>query len=218
VVTATNDDSGNFVNCTAYDVQGDDQLILSYFPDKGWTFGLYRPAWTLDTNQTYYLWYNVDAPADAKDVVKRPVEAAEPTRIFFEVSDVEDIIDRIENGKTLNLQVRAITGPAETFSYTIDQAHEAFEAARKCVDDHVAQTTSEAPATDDQSAASDSSAGAQDTDASGESADSGSGHRPARNDGDDRSRKRPAAASDARLEGARGPASPRLGRRGVRAG
>ena len=172
VVTATNDDSGNFVNCTAYDVQGDDQLILSYFPDKGWTFGLYRAAWKLDTNQTYYLWYNVDAPADAKDVVKRPVEAAEPTRIFFEVSDVEDIIDRIENGKTLNLQVRAVTGPAETFSYAIDQAHEAFEATRKCVDDHAASTTtSEAPATEDQSTTATLPPREQDTDSSGESAD-----------------------------------------------
>jgi len=174
VVTATNDGSGNFVNCTAYDVQGEDQLILSHFPDAGWTFGLYRAAWKLDTNQTYYLWYNVDAPADAKDVVKRPVEAAEPTRIFFEVSDVEDIIDRIENGKTLNLQIRSVTGPAETFSYAIDQAHEAFEATRKCVDEHAAQATSEAPATDAQSTASDTSTNEQDADATDESASSGS--------------------------------------------
>lgn len=174
VVTATNDGNGNFVNCTAYDVQGDDQLILSYFPDKAWTFGLYRAAWKLDTNQTYYLWYNVDAPADGKDVIKRPVEAAEPTRIFFEVSDVEDIIDRIENGKMLNLKVRAIAGSEETFSYSIEQAHEAFEAARKCVDNHAVQTSTEQPATDDRSAASDSSTEAQDTNASDE-ANSGSG-------------------------------------------
>lgn len=173
VVTATDDGNGNFVNCTAYDVQGDDQLILSYFPDKAWTFGLYRAAWKLDTNQTYYLWYNIDAPADGKDVIKRPVEAAEPTRIFFEVSDVEDIIDRIENGKMLNLKVRAIAGSEENFSYSIEQAHEAFEATRKCVDDHATQTTSEQPATNDQSTASDSSTKEQDTDAS-DAANSGS--------------------------------------------
>jgi len=146
VVTATDDGNGAFVNCTAYDVQGDDQLILSYFPDKVWTFGLYRAAWKLDTNQTYYLWYNVDAPADAPGVTKRPVEAAEPTRIYFEVSDVEDIIDKIENGKTLNIRFRGVTGSAGTYSYSLDQAHAAFEATRKCVADHAGTAeTAEAP-------------------------------------------------------------------------
>ena len=113
VVAATNDGAGSFVNCTAYGMHGDDQLILSYFPDDAWTFGLYRAAWNLDTNQTYYLWYNVDGPADAEGVIKRPVEAAEPTRIFFEVSDLEDIIERMESGRTLNLQFRGLTGDAE---------------------------------------------------------------------------------------------------------
>ena len=66
------------------------------------------------------------------------MEAQEPTRIFFEVSDLEDIIDRIENGKTLNVQVRAVAGAAENYSYPLDQAREAFEATRQCVNDHAA--------------------------------------------------------------------------------
>jgi hypothetical protein len=119
-------------------VHGDDQLILSLYPDGVWAFGLYRSAWNLDTNQTYYLWYNVDGPADATGVTKRPVEAAEPTRIFFEVSDLEDIIERMESGSTLNLQVRGLTGDPENFSYPLDQAPAAFEATRKCVADHSA--------------------------------------------------------------------------------
>jgi hypothetical protein len=127
-------------------VQGDDQIILSYFPDKVWTFGLYRAGWKLDTNQTYYLWYNVDGPADAQGVTKRPVDAAEPTRIFFEVSDVEDIIDKIENGSTLNIQFRGVTGPAENYSYSLDQARAAFEATRKCVSDRSGGTEAAAPA------------------------------------------------------------------------
>ena len=136
------------MNCTAYDVQGDDQLILSHFPDAVWTFGLYRSAWKLDTNQTYYLWYNVDGPADAPGVTKRPVEAQEPTRIFFEISDVEDIVARIENGKVLNVEVRGVTGPVESYSYPLDHAHEAFEATRKCVSDHAAASSSAASAGD----------------------------------------------------------------------
>lgn len=133
VVAATDDGAGTFVNCTAYGMYGDDQLILSLFPDGIWTFGLYRAAWTLDTNQTYYLWYNVDAPADAANVTKRPVEAAEKTRIFFEVSDLEDLMERIENGNTLNLQFRGLTGTAENYSYPLDRVTEAFAAVRDCI-------------------------------------------------------------------------------------
>jgi hypothetical protein len=141
VVSPTEDSSGNFVNCTAYGMHGDDQLILSYFSDGVWTFGLYRAAWNLDTNQTHYLWYNVDAPADAQGVIKRPVDASEPTRVFFEISDLEDIIERMETGQTLNIQVRALTGDPENFSYPLDQTREAFAAARQCVADHASSET-----------------------------------------------------------------------------
>jgi hypothetical protein len=136
VVTAANNGDGSFSNCTAFGVHGDDQLILSLYPDGVWGFGLYRAAWNLDVNQTYYLWYNVDGPADAAGVTKRPVEAAEPTRIYFEVSDLEDIIERIESGSTLNIQFRGLTGDPENYSYPLDQAPAAFEATRKCVTDH----------------------------------------------------------------------------------
>lgn len=142
VVTAANNGDGSFANCTAFGVHGDDQLILSLYPDGVWGFGLYRAAWNLDTNQTYYLWYNVDGPADATGVTKRPVEAAEPTRIYFEVSDLEDIIERIESGSTLNLQFRGLTRDPENFSYPLDQAPAAFEATRKCVADHAAASVS----------------------------------------------------------------------------
>ncbi len=148
VVSATADSDGGFYNCTAYDLQGDDQIIMSDFPDGVWTFGLYRAAWNLDTNQTYYLWYNVDAPADAPDVVKRPVEAPEKTRIFFEVSDVEDIVERMENGSVLNVAFRGFSGPAENYSYPLDQAHAAFEAIRQCVTDHASPPVEASTATD----------------------------------------------------------------------
>jgi hypothetical protein len=146
-VAATEDEKKSFVNCTAYDVQGDDQLILSYFSDNIWTFGLYRTAWKLDTSQSYDLWYNVDGPADAQGATKHPVDAAEPTRIFFELND-NNLIDRIENGGTLNVQLRGVTGPAESYSYSLDQAHAAFDATRKCVADH-SSGGSEAAATAD---------------------------------------------------------------------
>lgn len=152
VVTATDDGSGNFVNCTAFGVYGDDQLILSYRSDDAWEFGLYRAAWALDTNQTYYLWYNVDAPADGNGVIKRPVEAAEPTRIFFEVSAEEDLIERMENGRELNVQLRGISMEPESYTYALDQAKEAFAATRECTRRNIeiaqqAETEAE-PATD----------------------------------------------------------------------
>ncbi len=148
IVSATADSDGNFYNCTAYDVQGDDQIIMSDFPDGVWTFGFYRAAWKLDTNQTYYLWYNVDGPADAPDVVKRPVEAAETTRVYFEISDMEDIVERMENGRVLNVQFRGFSGPAENYSYPLDQVHAAFEATRQCVKDHASPPAEASTATD----------------------------------------------------------------------
>ena len=138
VVTATHDGAGDFVNCTAYGVHGDDQLILSYFPDDVWTFGLYRTAWNLKANESYSLSYNVDGPADAQSAIKVAVEATEPTRIFFEMNQLEDLIQRIENGKILNLQLHAPSGTPESYSYPLDQADDAFEATRKCVRDHAA--------------------------------------------------------------------------------
>lgn len=140
MVSATEDGTGKFVNCTAYGSHGDDQLILSYFSDGIWTFGLYRAGWNLDTNQTYYLWYNVDSPADAAGVTKRPVEAVTATRIFFEVSELEDIIEKMEAGATLNIQFRGLTGDAENFGYPLDQTKEAFNATRECVAGHSSET------------------------------------------------------------------------------
>lgn len=148
-VQETQDADGKFVNCTAYGVHGDDQLILSYFSDGVWTFGLYRAAWKLDANQTYYIWYNIDAPANAADVVKRPVQVAEVTRIFFEISDVEDIVERMEGGSVLNVRLKGITGPEENFSYPLDRTKEAFDAARACTAEHAPPAASKdaAPAT-----------------------------------------------------------------------
>jgi hypothetical protein len=146
-VTATDDGAGNFMNCTAYGVSGDDQLILSYFVDEVWTVGVYRGAWNLNTNETYYLWYNVDGAAEGGGVIKRPVEAQEATRVFFEVSELEDIIARIEAGSQMNLQLRGFSMEPENLSFPLDQAPAAFAAARQCVADHsggVAATTEEA--------------------------------------------------------------------------
>jgi hypothetical protein len=140
VVTAAGDPNNNFVNCTAYGVHGDDQIILSYFPDGVWTFGLYRGGWKLSTEETYYLWYNIDAPADGAGVIKRPVEAVEPTRIFFEVSEMEEIIERMADGSQLNLQLRGLSMQPESYSYSLDQAAEAFEATRACVQNNVGST------------------------------------------------------------------------------
>jgi hypothetical protein len=114
-------------------LHGDDQLIMSHRPDGVWEFGLYRAAWALDVNQTYYLWYNIDAPADGAGVIKRPVEAVEPTRIFFEVSAEEDIIARMEGGRTLNLQLRGVATEPQSFSYGLDQIGPAFAATRECI-------------------------------------------------------------------------------------
>jgi hypothetical protein len=132
VVTATEDSAGRFSNCTAFGIHGEDQLILSFRPDEIWDFGLYRAAWTLDTNQTYYLSYAVDAPADDPSAIKRPVEAVEPTRILFEISSDEDIIERMEGGRTLNVQLRGIGLQPQSFSYPLDRAAEALPAARAC--------------------------------------------------------------------------------------
>lgn len=137
IVTATDDGAGTFVNCTAFGVFGDDQLIISYRPDEVWEFGVYRAAWKLDTNQTYYLWYNVDAPADGAGVIKRPVEAAEATRVYFEVSGEEDVISRMESGREINLQLRGVSMQPESLSYPLDQAAEALAAARACTQRNV---------------------------------------------------------------------------------
>jgi hypothetical protein len=136
VVAATNDSAGSFVNCTAFGMQGDDQLILSYFPDGIWTFGLYRAAWNLDTSQNYNFSYNVDAEANVEGVTARTVQVSEPTRIFFEVSRTDNIINRIEAGRTLYIRLGGPSGLVETYSYPLDQAHAAFTAARKCAAEH----------------------------------------------------------------------------------
>jgi len=131
VVTTTDLGAGASVTCTAFGVYGDDQLILSYRPDT-WDFGLHRGAWRLDTNQTYYLHYNVDEPVEGAGVIKRPVEAVEPTRILFEVSGEEDLVARMEGGRRINLQLRGVALEPQTFSYPLDQAAEAFAATRDC--------------------------------------------------------------------------------------
>ncbi len=140
VVTAAADAAGTFANCTAYGIFGDDQLILAYLPDDSWGFGLYREQWNLDTNATYYLWYNVDAPADGAGVIKRPVQVLEPKHIYFDVSESEDIIDRMEHGSTLNVELHSLTGAVESYSYALDQASEAFAAARTCVSNQGIET------------------------------------------------------------------------------
>ncbi|HWT30374.1 MAG TPA: hypothetical protein VN240_05025, partial [Propylenella sp.] len=143
VVTATSDSAGKFVNCTAFGVHDDDQLIISHYAGDRWEFGLYRASWALDTNQTYYLWYNVDAAVDGPGVIKRPVEAVEPTRIFFEVSELDDIVSRMEGGSTLNVQLRGFNMEPESYSYPLDRAPEAFAAARACTEQHLQQAASE---------------------------------------------------------------------------
>ncbi len=152
VVTATSASNGDFVNCTAFGVYGSDQLILSLFPDGVWTFGLYRTTWQLNTNESYFLWYNVDAPADGAGVIKRPVEAAEPKRIFFEVSELEDIIARMGAGSQLNIQVRGLSSPPESYSFALSEAGNAFEATRQCVANRPAPNApqAQAPATQPQ--------------------------------------------------------------------
>lgn len=131
VVTTTDHGDGAMVTCTAFGVHGDDQIILSYRSDT-WEFGLHRGAWRLDINQTYYLHYNIDAPVDGHGVIKRPVEAIEPTRILFEVSGEEDIIARMENGRRIHLQLRGVALAPQDFSYPLDQAADAFAATRDC--------------------------------------------------------------------------------------
>lgn len=131
VVTTTDHGDGAMVTCTAFGVHGDDQIILSYRSDT-WEFGLHRGAWRLDINQTYYLHYNIDAPVDGPGVIKRPVEAIEPTRILFEVSGEEDIIARMENGRRIHLQLRGVALVPQDFSYPLDQAADAFAATRDC--------------------------------------------------------------------------------------
>ena len=90
------------------------------------------------TNESYSLSYNVDGPADAQSATKVAVDAPEPTRIFFEMNKIEDLIQRMESGKVLNLQLSGPPGAPESYSYPLDQAREAFEATRKCVRDHPA--------------------------------------------------------------------------------
>jgi biotin carboxyl carrier protein len=147
VVTATDDGAGNFVNCTAFGMHGDDQLIISHYPGDKWEFGLYRGGWALDTNQSYFLWYNIDAPADGPGVIKRPVEAVEPTRIFFEVSSLEDIVARMEGGSTLNVQLRGFSIEPESYSYPLDRAAEAFAATRECTLQHTEAATADSGGT-----------------------------------------------------------------------
>lgn len=136
VVAPTSDSAGAFVNCTAYGMHGDDQLILSYFADGIWTFGLYRAAWNLDTSQKYNFSYNVDAEANVEGVTARPVQVPEPTRIFFEVGRTDNIMNRIEAGKTLYVRLGGPSGLVETYNYPLDEAHAAFTAARKCASEH----------------------------------------------------------------------------------
>lgn len=131
VVTRTDNGDGGPAACTAFGVHGDDQLILSYRPDV-WEFGLHRGSWSLDPNQTYYLWYHVDAPLDGPGVVKRPVEAVEPRRILFEVSAAEDIIARMEGGRFLHVELHGFQTAPQAFAYPLDRAAEAFAAVREC--------------------------------------------------------------------------------------
>ena len=133
VVTATDDGAGRFVNCTAFGLFGDDQIILSRRPDGAWEFGLYRAAWALDTNQTYFLWYNVGAPADGAGVIKRPVEAVEPTRIFFELSVNEDLLSRMRADAELNLQLHGFSREPESLSYPLTQTAAALDATQACL-------------------------------------------------------------------------------------
>jgi hypothetical protein len=132
VVTATDDGAGNFVNCTAFGIYGEEQLILSYMPQGSWEFGLWRPDWGLDTGGSYFLWYNVDAPVDGPGVMKRPVEAIEPERILFEVSSLETLIERASQGDQLNLQLRGLDVEPQSLSYSLDRAGEALQAAQEC--------------------------------------------------------------------------------------
>lgn len=149
VVTAVDDGAGNFLNCSAFGLYGEDeQLILSYTPQGKWEFGLYRADWSLPTDGSYFLWYNVDKSVDEPGVMKRPVEAAEPTRIFFEVSSLETIIERAATGQQLNLQLRGVGMEPQSFSYSLDQAGAALDATRACVAHQAAQAQS-ADASDD---------------------------------------------------------------------
>jgi hypothetical protein len=149
VVTATDDGAGNFVNCSAFGVYDNynEQLILSHTPEGKWEFGLHRADWSLATDGAYTLWYNVDRSIEEPGVMKRPVEAAEPNRIFFEVSGLETLIERAATGRELHLQLRGPGMEPEDLSYSLDQAGAALEATEACVAEHLAQA--ETAAADD---------------------------------------------------------------------
>lgn len=132
VVTATRDGSGNFLNCTAFGVQGADQLILSYHADEAWDFSLYRGAWALNPDQSYLLSYNVDAPLDAAGTANRPVEAVDMTRILLELEREDDLISRIERGRELVVRIGGAAETAEVFRYRLEHAAEALAATREC--------------------------------------------------------------------------------------
>lgn len=132
VVTATRDGSGNFLNCTAFGVQGADQLILSYHADGAWDVSLYRGAWALNPDRSYLLSYNVDAPLDAAGTAHRPVEAVDMTRILLELEREDDLISRIERGRELVVRIGGAAEAAEVFRYRLEQAAEALAATREC--------------------------------------------------------------------------------------
>jgi hypothetical protein len=132
VVAATRDGSGNFLSCTAFGVHGGDQLILSYHPDEAWDVSLYRDRWALGPDQSYLLTYNVDGAPAAAGAITRPVESVEPKRVLLELERGDNLIDRIEAGRELSVELRGGDGMAESFRYDLDQAGPALAATRQC--------------------------------------------------------------------------------------
>jgi hypothetical protein len=132
VVSATRDDKGHFLNCTAFAIMGEDQLMLSHHADDGWDFGLYRPSWALNADRTYELLFNVDGPAEGPGGTLRAVEAVEPTRVAFEVSDPLTLLGRLERGRQLAIELRSGAAVRASFRFPLHRAAEAFEAAREC--------------------------------------------------------------------------------------
>jgi hypothetical protein len=132
VVSATRDGKGHFLNCTAFATQGEDQLMLSHYADEAWDFGLYRPSWMLETDRAYELVFNINGPADGAAATRHTVDAVEPTRVAFEISDPLDLLGRLERGRELAIEVRTGSAAPQSFRFLLHRAAEAFAATREC--------------------------------------------------------------------------------------
>jgi hypothetical protein len=132
VVSVARDEAGRFLNCTAFNVRGGDQLMMSHYPDEFWDISLYRSSWALETDRSYRLIYSIDGQRADTEALAHNAEAVEPTRILFESTSSDDLVNRMSGGREIAFELQGGARGPQILRYRLDRAAEAFAAAREC--------------------------------------------------------------------------------------